>query len=361
MKKAFVVFAFSWVILLIRLDHPSKLYFDENFYVGAVRSFAHSHVIGNTEHPPLSKYFIGMGMALLGDNAYGWRVSSTVFGAMLAAIMWAWVLELFGCKLTATTATILLAVSSFWFNMSRVAMPSIFELTFAVAGLYLYTLHRSRGLWIGYAGIMLGLAMACKWNAIVYIIVVLVLLYKDRDKQLTLGLLSIASYLICFVPVILRQHSGIDSLYEMQVFILQFHRHTFGSVVLNQTWYKWILRMHPEYGLFYLIANPMITIIGLVCLPIVLFCRQGRLLAILYLANLTFWAVAHRPFEYYYYYLDAFVFLCPVIAFACLQIRSKLNVRLDAATMLTCSAGFAMYYGSIVELSTKLSCVLGCH
>ena len=57
---------------------PHKLVFDEIHYVPAARALLALNAPLNTEHPLLAKEFIAAGIALFGDNCFGWRFFSTI-------------------------------------------------------------------------------------------------------------------------------------------------------------------------------------------------------------------------------------------------------------------------------------------
>ena len=61
---------------------PDTVNFDEFHYVPAAKEMLAGKAKVNREHPPMAKYFIAAGIAMLGDNADGWRVMSALFGAL---------------------------------------------------------------------------------------------------------------------------------------------------------------------------------------------------------------------------------------------------------------------------------------
>ena len=107
MKNAYLIliaFAASWGLLAINLTSHNGpagrtgIVFDEYGYTQAARDFIAGTPTFNPEHPPMAKYFIAVGIKTLGDNPWGWRIASTLFGALAVSMMLAWVLELTGSR-----------------------------------------------------------------------------------------------------------------------------------------------------------------------------------------------------------------------------------------------------------------------
>ena len=68
-------------LFLWGLATPHTFVFDEVHYVPAARQLLALAGPVNTEHPLLGKEIIAAGIALFGDNAFGWRIFSTLAGA----------------------------------------------------------------------------------------------------------------------------------------------------------------------------------------------------------------------------------------------------------------------------------------
>ena len=360
-----VTFIVSWGLLLFNLGSQSMM-FDEKYYVSAAKDFLAGTPTTNPEHPPVAKYFIAAGMRVLGDNPWGWRIMGTLFGAVLVVVILLWVLELTGSRSTALIAAALLVLNNFWFVMSRVAMLSIFGLTFSAIGLYLYTLSRTRGLWIGYSGLAFGLAVGCRWNAgaMLFVIGILCLVTdKSVRKPMVLYAAAASAYALSFIPLMVREHDAPSSFVGMQVFMLGFHKHAVSVPGFSEAWYNWIFRTHPQDSLPYLVGNPAITVFGILALAFILYRRDKMIVAMPYLVNLGFWVVTPRPATYYYYYLDAFVFLAPAIAVACWQLgeSKKMPFKLAPVAVASALVWFVSYYGVMAGFPAPWNCILGCH
>ncbi|HVL98350.1 MAG TPA: phospholipid carrier-dependent glycosyltransferase [Egibacteraceae bacterium] len=178
--------AVAGTLRLYRLAEPPEIYFDETYYVTDARSLL---AVGTEEefavHPPLGKWLIAAGIAVLGDNPVGWRAPGALAGSVTVLLTYLAGLRLFGRRGVAALAALLLAVDGLAFTMSRIAMLDAFLALFVVAGFWLLLADHDRrwdaapgpgdGLprlrcphrWL--AGVVLGLALATKWSALLAI------------------------------------------------------------------------------------------------------------------------------------------------------------------------------------------------
>jgi len=106
-----LIIAFGTISKLVNLSHPKDFYFDE-VYHGYT---ATQHLRGNRDaydpwaqppkgranewtHPPLGKLVMALTMAFVGENSFGWRLSSVFMGGLLVLITSLLALELLGSK-----------------------------------------------------------------------------------------------------------------------------------------------------------------------------------------------------------------------------------------------------------------------
>lgn len=61
-----VLFAATEALLLIHIQYPEQVNFDEVHYVRAARALLERSSNTNYEHPPLGKYLIAVGIRLMG-------------------------------------------------------------------------------------------------------------------------------------------------------------------------------------------------------------------------------------------------------------------------------------------------------
>ena len=170
----------SFVLRLFNLGSPKGFIFDELYYVDGAQDFLNFGVEvtgANPEfiaHPPLGKWLIATGIAIFGDNEFGWRFATAVFGTLLILLIARLVHVLFYSTVLTALAAGLMAVDGLLLVHSRTALLDLFLTFFTLLGIYLWS--RNRHWWAGFA---FGLALGCKWSAIYFIaIIVLITLYR---------------------------------------------------------------------------------------------------------------------------------------------------------------------------------------
>jgi dolichyl-phosphate-mannose--protein O-mannosyl transferase len=200
------------------LGRPEQFLFDETYYAkdawsllkhgfttGYVDGADNKILVGRVEgiftdspsmivHPEVGKWVIALGEATFGMDPFGWRVSAAVVGTLSVLVLIRLVRRLTGSTLLGCTAGLLLTFDGLHFVMSRVALLDIFLSFFVLAAVAALVVDRDwsrarmsrrvpvgwtptdadwgplRGLWFRpwrlVAGIMFGLAVATKWNAL---------------------------------------------------------------------------------------------------------------------------------------------------------------------------------------------------
>ena len=170
----------SFVLRLINLGLPKGFVFDEVYYVDGARDLLNFGVeIDGTKpefivHPPVGKWLIASGIKLFGDNEFGWRFASAVFGTLLILLVARLVHVLFYSPLLTALGAALMALDGLLLVHSRTALLDLFLTFFTVLGVLLW--HRNRHIW---AGIAFGLAIGCKWSAVYFVAVIgLIAVYR---------------------------------------------------------------------------------------------------------------------------------------------------------------------------------------
>jgi dolichyl-phosphate-mannose-protein mannosyltransferase len=163
------------------------LIFDESYYVNAARVIDHIHPpVGapyhsaplgkdpNAEHPQLAKLVIAAGIELLGDNPWGWRIGSVLFG--LAAIVALYVLVRAGRggRWLAVGAAAVMAADNLALVHGRIATLDIYAVCLMLVAATLYVRAHPLA-----AGVVLGLGGAMKLVAL-YLVIVLVIFEAFR-------------------------------------------------------------------------------------------------------------------------------------------------------------------------------------
>src|SRR5690606_31506082 len=94
-------------------------------------------------HPPLGKWIIALGMALLGpDSPWGWRITTALAGIVLVALTMLAAHLLFRSTPLTLMAGGLIAVDGNAIVMSRVALLDTHLAVFALAGVVFVILDR---------------------------------------------------------------------------------------------------------------------------------------------------------------------------------------------------------------------------
>ena len=220
----FVVTALAGVLRFWRLGHPNELLFDETYYAkdgwslwqhGYGRTWAKGADAAiesgryrpglmeadpqMTVHPEVGKWLIGAGEQLFGLDAFGWRFASAVVGTLMVLVMVRLVRRLTGSTLLGGVAGLLLCFDGLHFVLSRLALLDVFVAFFLLCAVSCLVADRDwgrarllrlaaapgpgptsapgggwgpvRGLrwrpWRLAAGVLLGLAVASKWSALV--------------------------------------------------------------------------------------------------------------------------------------------------------------------------------------------------
>lgn len=382
-----------WLLTLVRLGIPAQPYFDEVHYLPAARELLALGEFTNREHPLLGKEIIAAGIALLGDNAWGWRLLPSLFGALalFAAMRALWFASL--SRFATLAYGVLLATGFLLFVHARIAMLDIFALAF-LALAYWHCAGAMRepetGRWrLAMAGCALGLAMASKWSAVPLAVVpgfaFLALRWGAGRRRLLLsrrgapvpgirlieaavwlGALPLAVYALTYLPAFWFADGAIDSpagasglidhhrqMIDMQASVVQPHPY-------QSSWPQWVLNLRAIWYLYenvdgaqrgiVLIGNPLTMLMGAVAMG---WCAwrgfvKGQALPLgltaLYLISLGFWMVADKPVQFYYHYLLPSMFLLAALALALDEVWRSGRKWLALAPLVAATGLFVFFY-----------------
>jgi dolichyl-phosphate-mannose-protein mannosyltransferase len=344
-----------------RLGIPTKIYFDETHYIAAARKLLAMEV-ANQEHPMVGKEVIALSIRLLGDNAFGWRVPSALFGAFglfaLGRMVW-WASQ----RRFATLAAMLLLITSFlWYVQSRIGMLDMIMAGFCMAGLWqiavALNLPAEKARWrLVAAGVLFALALGTKWSVATVIMLpgAAIAVYRFRDHgrrvflesdtrplpgvtlweaALWLGLLPLFLYWLTFLPTFFYANEPVNPLtpWTFHKTMMQLQSSVTKAHPYQSTWPEWVINWRAIWYLYepadgaqrgiLLIGNPFTMLAGL---PALLWCLWAGLwqrrhdalgFAALYLAAMVLWTISSKPIQFYYHYLLPASFLMACLALA---------------------------------------------
>ncbi len=149
-------------------------------------------------HPPLGKWAIAFGQWVFGEqSSFGWRFSAALFGTLTIVVLVRTARRMTGSTVLGCLAGVLLSLDGLHFVQSRVAMLDIFLTFWIVAGFACLVADRDhirqrladsdnlggwgprlgRRPWRLAAGVCIGAAVATKWSALFYVVVLLLLTF----------------------------------------------------------------------------------------------------------------------------------------------------------------------------------------
>jgi len=192
--------ALALVIHLLAIPYSNVQIYDERYYVFEARSIIHGGSLTTPEHPSLGKLFITSGILIFGDNPWGWRVPSAIFG-VAAVVIFYLICRRLADRLTALFAAILFLFESLTFAISGLAMLDAFSLTFMLLAFLFYLQDK-----YVISGVSLGLSALCKMTGMLGIMVILLhWLIKRRKgppRRIVFFLISTSVVFLGLMPVV---------------------------------------------------------------------------------------------------------------------------------------------------------------
>lgn len=162
----------SFILRITDLGRVKGFIFDEVYYVDGARDLLKYGVeVTGTKpefivHPPLGKWLIGLGIQIFGDNSFGWRFTTALFGSLMILLIGLIAQRLFRNPYLTALASGLMAIDGLALVHSRTALLDNFLTFFVLLATYLFLTKRY---W--WTGAILGLALATKWSALYFILV----------------------------------------------------------------------------------------------------------------------------------------------------------------------------------------------
>lgn len=341
---AILIIALS--IRIFSISHPPDYIFDEVYHAFTAREYLNNNIEAwewwttpppgvayEWTHPPVAKYFMTAGMLLFGENSFGWRIGSVIFGVI--SILWLYLLvfALTHNRQTALISAFLVSIEGLHIAQSRIAMNDIYMLTFFIWALYAAVKSRWKS-----ASLLYGLALATKWSALYGIIPLGIIFLHSNPPSFSLktiflystsiirySLIGLITYVLSFTPFILAGHTW-EQWWELHRQMWYYHTHLVATHAYQSTPLQWIFAARPVWyyvnylesyiSNIYAQSNPAILWLGLVALVFQLkniFKFPYFVLYTLYFTLFLPWVFSPR-IMFFYHYLPSSVFLTVILA-----------------------------------------------
>jgi len=221
-------------------------------------------------HPPLGKHLIGVGIVIFGNDPFGWRIVSAVFGAIGIVIAYYIGVVLTGRRAVGLLTAGMLLLDGMYFVYSRIGLLEIYVAVFTMATLLAFATYvsarpeQSRGplLW---TGAMMALSISTKWSGAyggffigLFILWRMLKLFREGRipnpqpevraalrlhliwAPVALVVFPVVAYLVVHVPFFLAGNSLRD-FFDLQRAILAFQTNLNDSPRTASRWWQWPL------------------------------------------------------------------------------------------------------------------------
>jgi dolichyl-phosphate-mannose-protein mannosyltransferase len=316
--------------------HTTDMIFDENHYVAEARGIIAGWGPHYTEHPPLGKMFIELGIRLFGDWPLGWRFFSAIFGIGSVVLFYFICSTLKLSRKTQLFATFLFGFDNMNFVQSDLALLDVFSVTFMLAAFLLYLKARyfSSGLAIALAGLakmtglLAGLVLFVYWLGT----------KKRRFRDITLVAGATIVFFIALYPVL---HYVLSFTWENPVSLISELLRRSGILTFENNWHilsskPWQWLINP--GMFFYSLDPQyiaavsptiwVMILPSVAFMVILALKKN----VAALFGVSWFAAAYLPWIPLVLITDRITFIYyfyPVIGAICLGIGMGIDKLLD--------------------------------
>jgi len=388
---AFAILIFSTCTRIARLSIPEKFYFDEVYHSYTAKLYLHNERKAydpwsksdpnmgiEWTHPPLAKLAMTSGMAIFGEDSFGWRISSVVFGTIAVGLTGVLAYFLLGSASIAVVAMALLSLETLSFVQYRIGMNDVYFICFMLLVWLSHwrwrTAPRGGRHWLWITGLGLGLALASKWTTLylfmfIGIDFVWVWLRKKREVRFAdwahalaaLALLPIVLYLAAYGHYFSLGYSFADFV-KLQREMWMYHTRLAATHSYQSKPWQWIFNLRPVWmavdysdpgkiGNIYNLGNSVILLGGLwaaLMAGISVLKRRNKkakvarglsYALIAYLILWVPWAFSPR-IMLFYHYAPAIPLLCILIAWWLDQNRKNFKVMFLAAAL----GWFVLFY-----------------
>lgn len=288
-----LILAISFFLRVYRLDIPQNYIFDEVYHVPSIRAFSQNNpeafdVYAQAPepgtgydwlHPPLAKLIQAGSVLVLGDNSFGWRFPSVVFGTLATAAVYYLALTVTQKTNVALLAAGLFSLDGLGLTMSRIAMNDIFVTTFILFALAFF--YKKYWIW---CAVFTGLAISTKHSAVLLLPIFALqglfllkrsVLAKQGRTLLLLILIPPLIYLLSFSQFWLQGHTW-QQFVDLHKQIYYYQTHLTATHSYQSAAWQWPLLTRPVWfhvdyqpettANIYNLGNPIIFWLGLIAL-----------------------------------------------------------------------------------------------
>jgi dolichyl-phosphate-mannose-protein mannosyltransferase len=291
--------------------YMSQTYFDEVYFARSAENYLNHQIPHERTHPPLGKLIQSIGIAVLGDTPFGWRMMGVVFATLMIPLMYILGKKLFGTWIGGFSAAFLLVFDFMHFTMSRMGTVDTYVVFFSMLAQLFFLIYFMNVVKKGWktsvlplfaAVIFFALGFSTKWVVLYGAVGMLALLAAIRIKDISklkgglgakyvaffdhpffiiLGFVGVVAgiYFATYIPDMLAGDS-LPSIFRLQFDMFSFH--SSSSAVLahglwDNAWWSWPFVLNPLWlsvsylpngivSTIMLLGNPAVWWVGFACI-----------------------------------------------------------------------------------------------
>ena len=335
-----IILVFALMTRLYNIAAPNEFYFDEIYHSFTATEIAKGNPDawvwwGDTpkdrayswDHPPIPKLAMAAGIALFGENPFGWRIPGVLFGVATIVFIYLIGVHLFKTKTAALLAAALFALDGLPLTLSRIGTNDTVVLFFALGTIYFFLRNRH---WE--SAIFFGLAAGSKWSAIWIppVLLALMIIYKKRPGRWVGWFIIIPPiiYLLSYSGFFMAGHTT-ENFIELQKQMYWYHTRLEATHPYSAEWWTWPLMLKPLWmytpgendtvGNIWSHGNPAVfwggalAVIAAILIALASKRRELWALIIAYFGLFLPWSLSPRVM-FIYHYLPSVPFLCLILA-----------------------------------------------
>ncbi len=274
-----IILLFSFIVRIWRVQIPPTYYFDEVYHAVTSKLVArnderayewwHAPVEPDTAiewtHPPLAKLFKATGILIFGENSFGWRISSVIFGVLCIFMVFSVSETLFKSKPISLLAAFLFSMDGLPLTQSRIAMNDIHLLFFMLLSVKMYLLFKESQPWtiewkkyLILSGVAFGLTFASKWSGIVILGIFIAdqFLTFLKEKHISIKMIIVYFFAWIALPIFVYslsfsqmflQGKSLDHFRELNGQMYWYHSGLVATHPYQSKPLQWVLNLRPVW------------------------------------------------------------------------------------------------------------------